>query len=35
MALLVPLSVMSLAIGLAAFRLALARERRQGTLGLY
>jgi ABC-2 type transport system permease protein len=35
MALLVPLSVTSLAIGLAAFRLALARERRQGTLGLY
>jgi ABC-2 type transport system permease protein len=35
MALLIPLSVISLAVGFAAFRLALARERRLGTLGLY
>jgi ABC-2 type transport system permease protein len=34
-ALLAPLAVSSLAIGLAAFRIALARERRLGTLGLY
>lgn len=32
---LVPLSALALAIGIAAFRLALARERRLGTLGLY
>lgn len=35
MALLVPLSIASLVIGLGAFRIALARERRLGTLGLY
>ena len=33
--LLVPISAVSLAIGLFAFRSALARERRRGTLGLY
>ncbi len=32
---LLPLSAVSLAIGVAAFRLGLARERRLGTLGLY
>lgn len=32
---LVPLSVVSLAAGIAVFRWALRRERRQGTLGLY
>lgn len=32
---LAPLSALSLAIGIAAFRLALRRERRLGTLGLY
>jgi ABC-2 type transport system permease protein len=32
---LVPLSAASLAIGIGAFRLAVRRERRQGTLGLY
>jgi ABC-2 type transport system permease protein len=35
LALLAPLSMLSLALGLAAFRLALLRERRLGTLGLY
>lgn len=35
MAFLIPLSVVSLVVGLGAFRWALARERRQGTLGLY
>jgi ABC-2 type transport system permease protein len=34
-AILLPLSVVSLALGAAAFRAALRRERRQGTLGLY
>lgn len=34
-ALLVPLAVATLGVGIAAFRLALRRERRQGTLGLY
>lgn len=33
--LLVPLSALSLPIGIAAFRAALAREHRHGTLGLY
>ncbi|HWC25364.1 MAG TPA: ABC transporter permease [Solirubrobacteraceae bacterium] len=33
--LLVPLSAVALAIGVAAFRVALRRERRLGTLGLY
>jgi ABC-2 type transport system permease protein len=32
---LIPVGAVSMAIGLAAFRLALARERRRGTLGLY
>ena len=32
---LVPLAVVSLAVGVYAFRLALRRERRRGTLGLY
>lgn len=32
---LTPLSVVSLAVGVLAFRLALRRERRRGTLGLY
>jgi len=32
---LAPLSALSLAIGVTAFRLALRRERRLGTLGLY
>ena len=32
---LVPLAAISLAIGLRAFRMALDRERRRGTLGLY
>ena len=35
LALLAPLSMLSLALGLAAFRAALLRERRLGTLGLY
>jgi ABC-type polysaccharide/polyol phosphate export permease len=35
LALLAPLSLVSLAVGLAAFRLALRRERRLGTLGIY
>ena len=35
LALLAPLSVLSLAVGLFAFRLALRRERRLGTLGIY
>lgn len=34
-AFLAPLAIASLAFGLAAFRIALARERRLGTLGLY
>jgi ABC-2 type transport system permease protein len=34
-AILVPLSAVSLAVGVYAFRAALRRERRQGTLGLY
>jgi ABC-2 type transport system permease protein len=34
-ALLAPLSLLSLSIGLLAFRLALVRERRLGTLGIY
>ncbi len=34
-ALLAPLSLVSLTIGIAAFRMALRRERRLGTLGLY
>jgi ABC-2 type transport system permease protein len=34
-ALLVPFSAASLALGLGAFRLAVRRERRRGTLGLY
>jgi ABC-2 type transport system permease protein len=33
--LLIPLSALSLALGLGAFRLAVRRERRLGTLGLY
>jgi ABC-2 type transport system permease protein len=32
---LIPMSLATLAVGAAAFRAALARERRQGTLGLY
>jgi ABC-2 type transport system permease protein len=32
---LLPLSLVALAAGLAAFRAALAREHRNGTLGLY
>jgi ABC-2 type transport system permease protein len=32
---LIPLSVVAMAAGVIAFRLALARERRNGTLGLY
>jgi ABC-2 type transport system permease protein len=35
LAVLAPLSVASLGLGLVAFRLALRRERRRGTLGLY
>jgi ABC-2 type transport system permease protein len=35
LAVLTPLSAASLALGLVAFRLALRRERRRGTLGLY
>ena len=34
-ALLVPLSAVSLAVGILAFRAALTREQRKGTLGLY
>jgi hypothetical protein len=34
-ALLIPCSLASLALGLGAFRLAVRRERRRGTLGLY
>ena len=34
-AILLPLSAVSLALGAVAFRAALRRERRQGTLGLY
>jgi hypothetical protein len=33
--LLVPMAAASLAAGIVAFRLGLARERRNGTLGLY
>jgi ABC-2 type transport system permease protein len=32
---LLPLAVVSLALGIAAFRLALRREKRRGSLGLY
>jgi ABC-2 type transport system permease protein len=32
---LIPMALISLALGLGAFRLALRRERRRGTLGLY
>jgi ABC-2 type transport system permease protein len=32
---LAPLSIVAMAVGVMAFRLALARERRNGTLGLY
>ena len=32
---LVPLAIVALALGAIAFRLALRRERRLGTLGLY
>jgi ABC-2 type transport system permease protein len=32
---LIPMAVLSLGLGLGAFRLALRRERRRGTLGLY
>jgi ABC-2 type transport system permease protein len=32
---LIPMAVVSLSLGILAFRLALARERRRGTLGLY
>jgi ABC-2 type transport system permease protein len=32
---LVPMAVVSLALGMTAFRLALERERRRGTIGLY
>jgi ABC-type multidrug transport system permease subunit len=35
LAVIVPLSACSMAFGVFAFRLALARERRKGTLGLY
>lgn len=35
LAILVPTSAVSLSLGLLAFRLALRRERRRGTLGLY
>lgn len=35
LAILAPLSALSLAVGVVAFRLALRRERRLGTLGLY
>jgi ABC-2 type transport system permease protein len=35
LAILAPLSLLSLALGLAAFRVAQWRERRRGTLGLY
>jgi hypothetical protein len=34
-AVLIPLSAVSLAAGVFTFRWALRRERRQGTLGLY
>ena len=34
-AVLVPLAAVSLVVGAAAFRAALRRERRMGTLGLY
>jgi hypothetical protein len=34
-AVLLPLAVVSVALGALAFRAALRRERRQGTLGLY
>jgi hypothetical protein len=32
---LTPMSAVSLAVGIVAFRLGLQRERRRGTLGLY
>jgi hypothetical protein len=32
---LTPMSAVSLALGVVAFRLGLQRERRRGTLGLY
>ena len=32
---LIPLAVITISIGVFAFRLALKRERRRGTLGLY
>ncbi len=35
LAILAPVSVVSLALGILAFRLALRRERRRGTIGLY
>lgn len=35
LALLVPVALLTLAIGILAFRLALAREQRRGSLGLY
>ena len=35
MLVLLPLAVVALAVGAIAFRLALKRERRLGTLGLY
>jgi ABC-2 type transport system permease protein len=35
LALLLPLSALALVVGLGAFRLAVRRERRRGTLGLY
>ncbi len=34
-ALLVPMSIVSLAAGMVAFRLAVQRELRRGSLGLY
>ena len=34
-ALLAPMSLAAVAVGALAFRAALARERRNGTLGLY
>jgi hypothetical protein len=35
LALLLPMAVLSLALGNAAFRLGVRRERQRGTLGLY
>jgi ABC-2 type transport system permease protein len=34
-AVLIPLSILSLTVGILAFRAALTREQRKGTLGLY